>query len=57
MQKTRQQFCKALSRYWNIQRFLHSVFTFLGRDVHRGQQLTNIKTDVAKTKAIHNLLL
>lgn len=57
MQKTRQQFCKALSRYWNIQRFLHSVFTFLGRDVHRGQQLTNIKTDEAKTKAIHNLLL
>lgn len=57
MQKTRQQFCKALSLYWNIQGFLHSVFTFLGRDVHHGQQLTSIKTEVAKTKAIHNLLL
>lgn len=39
------------------QGFLHPVFTFLGRDVHHGQQLTNIKTEVAKTKAIHNLLL
>lgn len=50
-------FAKHISLYWNIQGFIHSVFTFLESDIHHGQQLPNIKIKVAKAKAIHDLLL
>lgn len=57
MQETESNFAKHISLYWNIQEFIHSVFTFLGSDIHHGRRPPNIKTEVAKAKAIHDLLL